>query len=219
MTPNTGNAPDQRPDRRLTRRRRSRPIAVLAAAPSRSPRATATAARPLPRAGKQRRPVDPSSSAATTGTQSTADAAAADATPPTREITITPKTGTTGASISSAAKVSVTGGTLTSVTMTSTADRPPRRGHAYPPTAQSWTPDAALARGTQYTVAATATDAQGRDAAAHTTFATVTATSSFVGYFTPEDGSTVGVGMPVSINFDKAITDVAPRRRAAGDHR
>ncbi|MBM9504585.1 L,D-transpeptidase [Actinacidiphila acididurans] len=30
---------------------------------------------------------------------------------------------------------------------------------------------------------------------------------SFVGTFTPEDGSTVGVGMPVSINFDKPITD------------
>ena len=32
-------------------------------------------------------------------------------------------------------------------------------------------------------------------------------TNSFIGNFTPEDGTTVGVGMPVSINFDKAITD------------
>jgi lipoprotein-anchoring transpeptidase ErfK/SrfK len=121
------------------------------------------------------------------------------------KITVTPKSGSTGAKTHGAVKVSVTGGTLTSVTMTSRTT-----GHHIPGTLsadkKSWKPSVTLARGTQYTIAANAEDAAGRAAAAHTTFATTTAPTTFVGYFTPEDGSTVGVGMPVSINFDKAIS-------------
>ncbi|HEY5834859.1 L,D-transpeptidase [Streptomyces sp.] len=144
--------------------------------------------------------------------QAQADAAAArnasDA-----KIVITPRTGSTGASIHNGTKVTVTGGTLTSVTMTSRAT-----GRTVPGTISadgtSWRPDAALARGTQYAVSAAATDAQGRSTAARSTFATVSAAGSFIGHFTPEDGSTVGVGMPVSINFDKAITDRAAVQKA-----
>ena len=46
------------------------------------------------------------------------------------------------------------------------------------------------------------------------------AVGSFIGYFTPEDGSTVGVGMPVSINFDKAISyaDRAAVQRGISRH-
>ncbi len=41
----------------------------------------------------------------------------------------------------------------------------------------------------------------------NSSFTTVSQANSFIGNFTPEDGSTVGVGMPVSITFNKAITD------------
>jgi hypothetical protein len=129
------------------------------------------------------------------------------------KITITPKSGSTGASIHNNTKVTVAGGTLTSVTMTAKAT-----GKAVAGTISadrtSWRPDAALARGTQYAVTATATDSKARSATAQSTFATVSATDSFIGYFTPEDGSTVGVGMPVSINFDKSIVNKAAVQRA-----
>ncbi|MDR3080187.1 MAG: L,D-transpeptidase family protein, partial [Streptomyces sp.] len=58
-------------------------------------------------------------------------------------------------------------------------------------------------------VHAVAKDSEGRESAEDSTFTTLTPKNTFLGTFTPEDGSTVGVGMPVSINFDKAITKQA----------
>ena len=66
-----------------------------------------------------------------------------------------------------------------------------------------------LERSTKYKVTAHAKDSKGRTAHENSTFTTVSPENSFIGNFTPEDGSTVGVGMPVSINFDKAITNKA----------
>ena len=62
----------------------------------------------------------------------------------------------------------------------------------------------------------TAKDSEGRAAHENASFTTVSPANSFIGNFTPEDGSTVGVGMPVSINFDKAITNKAAVQK--GDH-
>jgi hypothetical protein len=136
--------------------------------------------------------------------QSQADAAAAEHTSAAK-ITITPQSGATGAKVTGAVKVSVSGGTLSSVTMTSKATGHKIAGKLSADH-KSWAPSVTLAHGTQYTIAAAAGDAQGNPVAATSTFATAAATpSTFVGYFTPENGSTVGVGMPVSINFDKAI--------------
>jgi len=66
-----------------------------------------------------------------------------------------------------------------------------------------------LERSTTYKVTAEAKDSDGRVAHENASFTTVSPANSFIGNFTPEDGSTVGVGMPVSINFDKAITNKA----------
>ena len=74
---------------------------------------------------------------------------------------------------------------------------------------RNWQPAEQLERGTRYRISAAAKDADGRAGSADSTFTTVSPANSFIGNFTPEDGSTVGVGMPVSINFDKAITDKA----------
>ncbi|WP_405821494.1 Ig-like domain-containing protein [Streptomyces sp. NBC_01390] len=128
------------------------------------------------------------------------------------QIKITPGDGSNNASINNAAQVAVTKGTLTAVEMT-TADGKAVAGEISADKT-SWKPSAQLERATTYKVAAEAKDADGRAAHENASFTTVAAANSFVGYFTPEDGSTVGVGMPVSINFDKAITEKAAVQKA-----
>ncbi|MET8447338.1 Ig-like domain-containing protein [Streptomyces sp. NPDC005209] len=123
------------------------------------------------------------------------------------QITITPKDGSNSASINNSAAVRVAKGTLTSVSMT-TADGKAVAG-ALSADKTSWKPSAQLERSTTYKVAAEAKDSAGLVAHENATFTTVSPSNSFIGNFTPEDGSTVGVGMPVSINFDKAITNKA----------
>ncbi|MEU0301837.1 Ig-like domain-containing protein [Streptomyces sp. NPDC006175] len=121
------------------------------------------------------------------------------------QITIAPKNGATNASINNAAMVTVAKGKLTEVTMTSA------EGDAVEGTlaadGSSWKPAGQLERSTTYKISATAADSKDREAHANSSFTTVSPENSFIGNFTPEDGSTVGVGMPVSINFNKAITN------------
>ena len=123
------------------------------------------------------------------------------------EIKITPKDGTDNASSNNSAAVPGSTGTLTEVTMT-TADGTEVAGQLSADKT-SWKPDAQLERSTSYKVAAEAKDADGLVAHENASFTTVSPANSFIGNFTPENGSTVGVGMPVSINFDKAITNKA----------
>ncbi|MGW0080588.1 L,D-transpeptidase [Streptomyces sp. NPDC003393] len=123
------------------------------------------------------------------------------------QIKIAPADGTDNASINNSAVVTVAKGTLTNVTMT-TADGTAVAGRISADKL-SWKPSAQLDRATTYKIAATATDAKGRSAHENASFTTVAPAHSFIGTFTPDNGTTVGVGMPVSINFDKAITDKA----------
>ncbi|MFJ5776060.1 Ig-like domain-containing protein [Streptomyces sp. NPDC093094] len=123
------------------------------------------------------------------------------------QIKITPKDGTANASINNSAAVTVSKGTLTEVAMT-TADGTAVAGEISADKT-SWKPNGQLERSTTYKIAVTAKDADGREAHENASFTTVSPDNSFIGSFTPEDGSTVGVGMPVSINFDKAITNKA----------
>lgn len=120
-------------------------------------------------------------------------------------ITISAKDGATNASIN-ATGVKVSGGKLTDVKMTVSGS-----GQAVPGAISadggSWKPKAQLERGTKYEIDATAKDATGHTAAANSIFTTVTTANSFIGTYTPDNGTTVGVGMPVSFTFDKSITD------------
>ncbi|SEO90228.1 L,D-transpeptidase [Actinacidiphila rubida] len=208
MTHDSGNAPDQRPARKSAVRRRALVAAAVLAGGGIALTACGghggsakAAATPAPSSASAT--ASPSASAsASANTQIREDANAAKNVSAAK-ITITPKNGSTGNNLHSA-KVTVTGGTLTHVTMTA-KDTGATVAGAISADGHTWTPSGSLSRATQYHISAQATDAQGRAAAADTTFATTTATSTFVGYFTPEDGSTVGVGMPVSINFDKPV--------------
>lgn len=138
--------------------------------------------------------------------QAQADEAAAKKTSEA-EIKISPKDGSDNASINNAAKVTVSKGTLTDVKMT-TSDGTDVAGQISADK-KSWKPTNQLERLTTYKIAAEAKDSDGRVAHENGSFSTVSPANSFIGNFTPEDGSTVGVGMPVSINFDKAITNKA----------
>ncbi|WBO63754.1 L,D-transpeptidase [Streptomyces camelliae] len=123
----------------------------------------------------------------------------------TAAVTIAPKSGATGVDTSGALKVDVAQGKLTEVTVKDA------KGTQVDGTltggGTSWTPSVHLAAATKYTVHAVAKDSEGREAAEDSTFTTLTPKNTFLGYFTPEDGSTVGVGMPFSVNFTRGITN------------
>ncbi|WP_181796579.1 Ig-like domain-containing protein [Streptomyces sp. WELS2] len=119
-------------------------------------------------------------------------------------VSIAPKAGATGVDTSGALEVGVTRGKLTEVTVKD--EKGAKVEGAIGAGGASWTPATHLAAGTRYTVHAVAEDSAGRRAAEDSTFTTLTPKNTFMGYFTPEDGSTVGVGMPFSIRFTRGIT-------------
>ncbi|MEU2059782.1 Ig-like domain-containing protein [Streptomyces sp. NPDC013455] len=123
----------------------------------------------------------------------------------TAKIAISAKDGSTGASIN-ATGVKVSDGKLTDVKMTVSGSDQAVPG-AISADGSTWKPKDQLERGTKYEINATAKDSEGRTAAANSIFTTVTSSNSFIGTYTPDDGATVGVGMPVSFTFDKSITD------------
>ncbi|MER5354756.1 Ig-like domain-containing protein [Kitasatospora sp. NPDC002551] len=108
--------------------------------------------------------------------------------------------------------VTVAQGRLVSVRLADT------RGGEVPgtlsPDGASWTPNGTLPPATAFTLDAVAEDDQGQRAVQHTDFSTMPPAHTFVAFFTPEDGSTVGVGMPVSLRFSRPITDRAVVERA-----
>ncbi|MYR59339.1 L,D-transpeptidase family protein [Streptomyces sp. SID625] len=123
-------------------------------------------------------------------------------------IVITPGQGAHSVGINTPVKVTVGNGKLTKVTMTAVA-----AGTELPGTLSadgtSWKATGPLQRATTYQVAAEAKDAKGRAVTENAAITTLSPANDFVGHLSPENGSTVGVGMPVSFTFDKAIGDKA----------
>ncbi|SOD62072.1 Lipoprotein-anchoring transpeptidase ErfK/SrfK [Streptomyces zhaozhouensis] len=145
--------------------------------------------------------------------QSDADQAAEDADTSAAVISITPDDAAEGVGINDDVAVSVEEGTLDEVVLTA-----PELGAEVPGTLSadqtSWQPDEQLERATRYELTVRASDSEGRAAHQAAAFTTVSPENSFIGYFTPEDGSEVGVGMPVSLNFDQEITNQAEVQQA-----
>nr|WSY51661.1 Ig-like domain-containing protein [Streptomyces sp. NBC_00886] len=119
-------------------------------------------------------------------------------------VTIAPKDGSKSVDTSGALKISAAKGKLTEVTVKD-ADGTAVAG-AITGGGATWTPTTHLAASTKYTVHAIAKDTAGRVAAEDSTFTTLTPANTFIGNFTPDDGSTVGVGMPFSVRFTRGIT-------------
>ncbi|MCG7525981.1 Ig-like domain-containing protein [Streptomyces sp. OfavH-34-F] len=119
-------------------------------------------------------------------------------------VTVAPGDGADDVATSGALKITAKRGKLTAVKVSD-----PKGGEVKGTIAAdgaSWQPDRHLAAATKYKVHAVAEDAKGRESAKDTTFTTLVPQNTFIGQYTPEDGSTVGVGMPVSIHFTRGIT-------------
>ncbi|MDX2682995.1 L,D-transpeptidase [Streptomyces sp. NY05-11A] len=123
-------------------------------------------------------------------------------------IEITPGQGAYDVGINGPVSVTVSKGKLTKVVMTAVAT-----GAEIPGTLSadgtSWKLDTRLERATKYQITAEAEDAKGRSATGNATITTVSPANDFIGHLSPEDGSTVGVAMPVTVNFNNAISDKA----------
>ncbi|MFH9862302.1 Ig-like domain-containing protein [Streptomyces sp. NPDC017202] len=138
--------------------------------------------------------------------------------PPASEDTIrvTPRDGTREVRPGQALRVRVPDGRLESVRVVASQDAQEREVPGrISADGRSWRPaDDRLALAARYTVDAVAVDGGGHRSARHTTFTTHVPEERFVGYVTPEDRSTVGTGMIVSLEFSREIENRAAVERA-----
>ncbi|MGW8355140.1 Ig-like domain-containing protein [Streptomyces wedmorensis] len=132
-------------------------------------------------------------------------------------IRVSPEDGSKGVAAEGPVEVRVDSGRLERVTVVRVEDAQRTRvAGEISADGLSWRPRAGtrLALSAKYSVDAVALDAHGRRSARHTTFATVVPESRFIGYFKPENRSTVGTGMIVSFGFSRPIENRAEVERA-----
>ncbi|WP_030200459.1 Ig-like domain-containing protein [Streptomyces sp. NRRL S-87] len=137
---------------------------------------------------------------------------------PDEAIRVTPDDGARGVPAGGPLTVSVPEGRLERVTVTKVEDAQEERvPGTIAPDGLSWSPDPAagkLALAAKYTVDAVAVDGHDRRQARHTSFTTYVPEERFIGYFKPENRSTVGTGMIVSFSFNRSIENRAEVERA-----
>jgi hypothetical protein len=127
-------------------------------------------------------------------------------------VTVTPADGAQQADFTRPVTVAVTGGTLTSVSVTDAAGHPLAGRLA--PGGAGWTSTGRLSSGTSYKVSVVAADSAKVRAVKEAAFTTAVPAKTFLGVYTPDNDTTVGVGMPVSITFNKPITHQAAVQKA-----
>ncbi|MER5885633.1 Ig-like domain-containing protein [Streptomyces sp. NPDC001941] len=136
---------------------------------------------------------------------------------PEDAILVTPEDGTKGVRADGRLEVKVPDGHLERVRVTKVEDAQPEAvPGAIAGDGLSWNPapGAKLALAAKYAVDAVAVDEDGNRSARHTTFTTYVPEQRFIGYFKPENRSTVGTGMIVSFSFNQEIEDRAAVERA-----
>ncbi|MEU1019826.1 Ig-like domain-containing protein [Streptomyces sp. NPDC005900] len=136
---------------------------------------------------------------------------------PADVIRVTPDDESKGVKPDERLQVRVPGGRLESVKVVRTQDARqfdvPGRIDA---DGTTWRPldKGPLATAATYKVDAVALDGHGRRAARHTTFRTAVPAERFVAYASPENRSTVGTGMIISLEFNQEVVDRAAVQRA-----
>ncbi|MFF4958695.1 Ig-like domain-containing protein [Streptomyces sp. NPDC001222] len=127
-------------------------------------------------------------------------------------VTIAPENGAKAVDTGGALKVTAAKGKLTEVKVVDT------KGHEVAGTISgggtTWTPSTHLTGATTYKVHAVAKDSAGLASAEESSFTTLTPQHTFIGTYQPDDGTTVGVGMPFSIHFTRGITHPAAVEKA-----
>jgi len=126
-------------------------------------------------------------------------------------VRVTPEDGTTGVALAGKLAFAVEGGRLSRVEVVNA------RGEVVDGTlaadASSWTPKVPFTPAGAYTINATATDPNGRPTTVTTKFRTEALGKEVTATIFPYEG-TVGVGQPVSVRFDRPITDKAAAEKA-----
>jgi lipoprotein-anchoring transpeptidase ErfK/SrfK len=123
---------------------------------------------------------------------------------PAPRVTITPRDGAAKVRPDLGVVVRVAGGTLGDVVVSS------KPGKGIPgvlsPDGTSWRTRWTLAPGRSYLVRATATSHQGKAATASSRFTTLTPSQTIaISNVTPSPNETVGVGMPIIVDFDRPV--------------
>jgi len=124
--------------------------------------------------------------------------------PPAAEISVDPAPDSAAVRLDKQVSVRVSGGRLTAVSLT-----PEGRAQLagdMASDASSWQATGRLRAGTRYTLVVTATGPDGGTATTTSVFSTLTPKKRIRATVLPGDGWTVGVGMPVIVHFDRAVT-------------
>ncbi|WP_406282522.1 Ig-like domain-containing protein [Embleya sp. NBC_00896] len=153
--------------------------------------------------GGDKKPKDGTTSTAKGGQKKGADPAA---------ITLTPADGANAIDPQAPVTVAVVGGKLGEVKVVNAQNEPV--DGALDADGKTWKPKVAFTLGGKYTITATATNADNAPTTARATFSTLSADKKVTARFSPEDGSTVGVGFPVSLTFDYPVTNKAAVEKA-----
>ncbi|MFJ8853460.1 Ig-like domain-containing protein [Streptomyces sp. NPDC102437] len=141
-----------------------------------------------------------------------------DAGPPPDVIQVTPRDGAKNIGPDDRIGVKVSDGRLESVAVTRIEDAQRQKVPGrIADDGRSWAPASGAGRlrlAAKYSMDAVAVDGSGHRSARHTTFTTVVPEHRFIGYFKPENRSTVGTGMIVSFDFNRPVTNRAAVQRA-----
>ncbi|MFD7623544.1 Ig-like domain-containing protein [Streptomyces sp. NPDC059802] len=138
--------------------------------------------------------------------------------PPQDGIQVTPRNGAKNIGPDDRIGVKVPDGRLESVEVTRIKDAQSQKVPGrIADDGLSWAPRAGAGRlrlAAKYSVDAVAVDGSGKRSARHTTFTTAVPEHRFIGYFRPENRSTVGTGMIVSFDFNRPVSNRAVVQKA-----
>ena len=132
---------------------------------------------------------------------------------PRAQLAVRPANGSQGISPTSPISVVAAAGTLTAVSVKTPAGK--LVGGTLSPDRTRWTSSEALGYAKTYAVTATAANSAGQTTKKSSTFSTVTPVTYTMPYLFPgPDLKSVGIGQPITVHFDEAITDEAAAERA-----